>query len=88
MIVSYSDQNRHAGFTIRDRPLALERWRQRSTSPSGDATRGWSVTLGTSPILLQAEEVAVNAKKLVHSVSTGTMASVFPDDGQNAGELR
>lgn len=30
---------------------------------------------------------AVNVKKLVHSVSTGTMASVFPDDGQNAGTL-
>lgn len=29
--------------------------------------------------------IAVNVKKLVHSVSAGTMASVFPDDGLNAG---
>jgi len=28
---------------------------------------------------------AYNAKKLVHDVSIGTMASVFPDDSDNAG---
>jgi hypothetical protein len=30
-------------------------------------------------------EAASNAKHLVHSISTGTMASVFPSEGDNAG---
>jgi hypothetical protein len=30
--------------------------------------------------------LAAHIKRLVHKVNTGTMASVFPEDSENAGE--
>lgn len=46
------------------------------------------ITVNANPQPLRREtlqEAASNAKHLIHTISTGTMASVFPSEGDNAG---